>query len=194
MSTIMAAVLVAAGPILALVFAVGVVAVFGLVAWDAFSRRGLRASQADAAAVASLGHEHAVTRMYIERGVARTFVILGASFWGVCSLAAALLYQRGSETLLFIALLPFLMNIACLIIGWRWERTASVMLTLTAAAAIGWGVAVSFEAGVWMLVVLLLVGPMLTAAVLFWLARQGEIDLARYLAPQPEMAVATVER
>lgn len=196
MSTAVAAVLMLGGPILALVVIVGIVALLGLVAYDVIASRRAEPvlSYAEAAHRKSVrARENAVARMYLERGVARTFVILGAAFWGVSSLAASLWYQSGSEALLFIAVIPFLMNIACLIIGWRFERTASVMLVLTASGAIWWAAAHNFELGVWMLFVLLLIGPMLTAAVLFWLARQGELDLAAQLAPAGELAEVPVE-
>lgn len=196
MSEIMAAVLIVSGPVLALVCVVGVFALAGLVAYDvAFSHASAPAvSKAESQARSrSRKQEGAETRMYIERGVARGFVILGASFWGICAAAAALWYQRGAETLLLIALIPFLMNLACLVIGWRWERTASLMLTLTSVGAIWWGIAAGFEPGVWMLVVLLLVGPMMTAAVLFWLARQGEIELELRLAVPQELAPVRIE-
>jgi len=185
------------GPILAVVVIVGIVALVGLVAYDVVTSR--RAEPVLSAAEAAhrktaRAHESAVARMYIERGVARSFVILGAAFWGVCALAASLWYQRGMEALLFIALIPFLMNIASLIIGWRFERTASVMLVLTAGGAIWWAAAHSFELGVWMLFTILLIGPMMTAAVLFWLARQGELDLAARLAPVGDLVEVPVEQ
>lgn len=191
MSTAVAAVLMIGGPILAIVAVVAVLAVVGMVAYDVVtSRRSEPAlSGAELAARAEArGHESAVARMYIERGIARAFVVLGAAFWGVCTIAAALWYQRGQEALFFIAAIPFLMNIACLIIGWRFERTAAVMLSITAAGTIWWAAAHSFELGVWMLFVLLIIGPMATAAVLFWLARQGELDLAARVAPAGELA------
>lgn len=195
MSEIMAAVLIVSGPILALVCVVGVLALVGLVGWDVVeSRRSAPVlSKAETAARStSLENEHAVTRMYIERGVARGFVILGAAFWGICVVAASLWLRSGTMNLLLIVLVPFLMNLASLVIGWRWERTASVMLALTSAGVVWWGIAAGFEAGVWMLYILLLIGPMMTAATLFWLARQGEIELALRLAtPQELVPVAT---
>lgn len=196
MSHVIAAVLMLGGPILFLVVVVGVLALFGLVAYDVIQahRTAPVLSYAEKVRRAKVrAEENAVTRMYIERGVARGFVILGAAFWGVSSLAASLWYQRGMEALLFIALIPFLMNLASLIIGWRFERFASLMLAATAFGATWWAAAHSFELGVWMLFILLLIGPMTTAAVLFWLARQGEIDLAAKLAPQTELVEVPAE-
>jgi hypothetical protein len=196
MSTVIAAVLMLGGPILFLVVVVGAVALMGLLAYDLIQARRAEPvlSYAEKVRRAKIRHEEAaVTRMYIERGVARGFVVLGAAFWGVSTLAASLWYERGMEALLFIALIPFLMNLASLIIGWRFERFASLMLTATAFGATYWAAVHNFELGVWMLFILLLIGPMLTAAVLFWLARQGEIDLAARLAPQAELVEAPAE-
>lgn len=188
MSDMMTVVLMVSGPILAVVFAVGVLALVGLLVYDAVASRKSAPAVAKSAALArDRAHADAVTRMYIERGVARGFVILGAVFWGICAVAAVVWLQRGTAQLLMIVLVPFLMNLASLVIGWRWERTASIMLALTAVGVVWWGVAASFEVGVWALYILLLIGPMSTAAVLFWLARQGEIDLALRLALPQEL-------
>lgn len=196
MSTVIAAVLMLGGPILFLVVVVGIVALVGLVAYDIIQARRAEPALTYAERVRRAKirkEENAVTRMYLERGVARGFVILGTAFWGVSTIAASLWYQGGMEALLFIALIPFLMNLASLIIGWRFERFAALMLSATASGAIWWATVNSFELGVWMLFILLLIGPMLTAAVLFWLARQGEIDLAAKLALQPELVEVPVE-
>jgi len=197
MSDIMAAVLVVSGPILALVCVIGVIALVGLVGWDvAESRRSApKLSKAEVLARSrSLENEHAVTRMYIERGVARGFVILGAAFWGICVVAASLWLRSGTMNLLLIVLVPFLMNVACLVIGWRWERTAAAMLVLTSVGVVWWGIVAGFEAGVWMLYILLLIGPMMTAATLFWLARQGEIELALRVAVPQELTPVPARR
>ena len=173
MSLVFAAVLIVVGLVSAVAIVVAVPVLFGLMAYDVVeSRKNTVPTPKDAP-----------LRIAVERGVARAFVLLGAAFWGVSALAASLWYQRGMEALLFIALIPFLMNIGSLIIGWRFERVASLMLAVTSAGAVWWAAAHSFELGVWMLFVLLLIGPMSTAAVLFWLARQGELDLAAHLVP-----------
>jgi hypothetical protein len=62
-----------------------------------------------------------------------------------------------------------------------------------------WGLANAFEPGVWMLFIVLMIGPMLTASVLFWLARQGEAALELRLsldlhAAEPALAPAEIAR
>jgi len=112
----------------------------------------------------------------------------------LAALAAALWYQRGLESMFFIALAPFLLNMASLVLGWRWERTASITLALTSAAAVAWGVAMNFEPGVWALFTVLLIGPMMTASVLFWMARRGEIAMELQFAAQPELVLAPSDK
>jgi hypothetical protein len=193
MSTTIAAVLVVAGPVMAAVFVIGVLALIGLVTYDAVSSRRAAKARAQAEPVRTAAREAAETRIYLQRGIARAFVILGGAFWGLSLLAAAVWYQRGLESVFFVALIPFLLNMASLVVGWYWERTASVMLALTAAGAVWWAVISNYEPGVWMLFTLLLIGPMLTASVLFWLARRGQIALELSFAAQPELALAAAE-
>jgi hypothetical protein len=190
MDATIAAVLVFGGPIMLAVFAIGVMALTALVTFDVITSRR---HEREAARVQVPTREAAMTRISIERGIARAFVIAGGVFWGVSSLAAAIWYERGLESMFFVALAPFLLNMASLVMGWRWERTASVTLALTSAVAVAWGFASNFEPGVWGLFILLLIGPMMTASVLFWMARRGEVALELRFA-QPELAVATVER
>jgi hypothetical protein len=194
MSTIMTFALMVAGPLLLTVFVVGVVALVGLVGYDVATSRARvpalsPAQVADAAT--SRTEDHAVTRIYMERGVARTFVMVGGVFWGICLAAVLVWFQPGMEKLLYISLLPFLMNVACLIIGWNWERSASIMLVAAAGLSTWWGLANGFELN---LLIMLLVGPMLTAAVLFWMARTGETKLALQLTPAPALVPVEIDR
>jgi len=50
-----------------------------------------------------------------------------------------------------------------------------------------------FEMGVWVIMALFAIGPMLTASVLFWLARRDQEQLDLALAPQAEPVMATAE-
>jgi hypothetical protein len=193
MSTTIAAVLVVAGPLMAAVFVIGVLALIGLVAYDAVSSRRAAKVRARVEPVSTAAREKAETRVYLQRGIARAFVILGGAFWGISLLASAIWYQHSPESVFFVALIPFLLNMAYLVVGWYWERTASVLLALTAVGAVWWGVISNYEPGVWMLFTVLLIGPMLTASVLFWMARRGQIALELSFAAQPELALATAE-
>ena len=195
MSDALGSVLIVAGPVIAIVVAIGVAALLGFVGYDVVTSRRTQPAQVverDARGVRVPSRETAQTRIYLERGVARAFVILGTVFWGSTLFAVIFWYQRGMETLLFAAALPFLMNLACMAVGWYWERTASVLLVLTSIGAVVWGIANNYEPGVWMLFTVLLIGPMMTAAVLYWLARQGEVALELRLALHPELTLSPV--
>jgi hypothetical protein len=194
MSAIMTLVLVIGGPLLAVVFVVGVIALIGMLGFDAVASRRTAPALTAAEAGQRLHvseQEHAVTRMYLERGVARAFVMLGGVFWGICLIAVAVWFRPGMERLLYIVLLPVLMNVACLIVGWYWERTASVMLAVAAGLAAWWGLANGFEPTI---LIMLIIGPMLTASVLFWLARRGEAKLAIRVAAEPTLTPAQIDR
>jgi len=191
MDATIAAVLVFGGPIMLAVLLIGLMALAGLVTFDVITSRR---HEPAAARVRVPTREAAETRISMERVIARAFVIVGGAFWGISLLAAALWYQRGLESMFFIALAPFLLNMASLVLGWRWERTASITLALTSAAAVAWGVAMNFEPGVWALFTVLLIGPMMTASVLFWMARRGEIAMELQFAAQPELVLAPSDK
>lgn len=203
MSNIIAAVLMVGAPLMAAVFVVAVVAVLGLVGYDVVrSREGAaERTQAKAALRArQRTYEDDRTRISLERGIARAFVMIGGAFWGIAVVATLVTYHGDAMgTMALIALVPFILNVACLAVGWFLERTASVMLALISAGAVWWGLANAFEPGVWMLFIVLLIAPMLTASVLFWLARQGEAALELRLSldlrtAEPALAPAEVAR
>ena len=52
-----------------------------------------------------------------------------------------------------------------------------------------WGVIYQFEIGVWMLMTLALIGPMATAAALFWLARRDQDAYEHATALRPQLAL-----
>jgi hypothetical protein len=89
------------------------------------------------------------------------------------------------------ALVPLVAIAATLIIGWYYERVAAALLVLASMGVVAWGVIYQFEIGVWGIMAVFLMGPMLTAATLFWLARrdQDALELALSLHPEvPELA------
>ncbi len=87
---------------------------------------------------------------------------------------------------------PLAATIATLIVGWYYERVAAALLALASVAVVAYGVIYQFELGVWVIMGLFAVGPMLTASVLFWLARRDQeaLELALSLQAEPAMAVA----
>ena len=184
------------GVVLAAVLIIAVPALLGYMAYDTVkSTPGGRVStpEADPDPVRE-SLEAAGRRIKVERGVARTFVIFGGAFWGVATFAGLYTFREtGWEAAAIAAAAPLFAALVTLVIGWYAERVASAMLVLASAAVIYWGASVGFEPGVWMLMTIALIGPMLTASVLFWMAR-GEHKALELRLESPELAMATVER
>jgi hypothetical protein len=115
-------------------------------------------------------------------------------FWAVASFAGLFSFREtGAPSALLAAFLPFAAAIATLIIGWYFERVAAVLLTLASIAVVAYGVIYQFEVGVWVIMGLFVIAPMLTAAPLFWLARRDQEALELALAAQAEPATVAVE-
>jgi hypothetical protein len=164
--------------------AVGVLFAFGLMAYDIAESRKTREFSAEAA------HTH----IAVERGVARGFVVLGAAFWTVAAVAE--LYsggQSGGQAVLY-AFVPLAASLATLVVGWYWERLTSAVLALGALAVVAWGVVYGFSPQTWAIMATMLVGPMLTASVLFWLARSEQEAYERATALSPNLAFAFAAR
>ena len=129
-------------------------------------------------------------RMNMDRIFALGFVIAGGVFWTAASFAALYSYVRaGASVALLAAFYVLAATAATLVIGWYYERAASWLLVAGSVAVVVWGAVASWELGVWILMAIFLVGPMLTAAVLFALAHREqeavEHALAGSLVPAP---------
>jgi hypothetical protein len=183
MSVILAAVLVVTGLLGAIVTAVGIPVLIGTMAYDLFTRRG---------ATTAKTHD-AEERISLERGFARGFVIFGGVFWAVASFAGAATFrQTGLPFAATAAFIPLVATAATLIVGWYFERLTAALLVVASFAAVVWGVMAGFEAGVWLIVVVALIGPMMTAATLFWLARSEQEAFELRLAAQGSAELAPI--
>lgn len=177
MALILGATLLWVGLISAALAAVGIPVVLGMMAWDTFTSPRTERAPRDPE-----------MRMAVERGVARAFVIAGGLFWSSAIFAGLYSFGRsGVGYALLGAFFPLVAVLATIAIGWYYERVASALLALASLAVVAWGVIFQFEAGVWAIMVFALIGPMMTASVLFWLARGEqeafELALARQLEP-----------
>ena len=195
MSFTIAALLIVGGLVLLGAFAFGLLGVIGLTVWDiASSRKNKTAQVATASAVAAkeateLSHDEVRGRIRMERGFARGFVIAGGIFWGIAVFAGMYSFRQESVAWSMLgAFVPLVATLATLAVGWFYERAAAIMLVLASAGVVYWGVVHQFEAGVWILMTLALIGPMMTAAVLFWMARSEQVALELSMASQPELA------
>lgn len=191
MSNIIGAVLMIAGPVGAVVFAVVLLAAVAIMAYDLIAARRARKTEP----VRVISPQDAEESISLKRGVARAFVILGGVFWGGATFAGLYWFGKtGMVSALLAAAIPLLATVVTLVLGWFFERVASVALFAASAVAIYWGVVTGFEIGVWGLVTIALIGPMLTASVLFWLARTEEEALALSLSLDPELRPIPVDR
>ncbi|PKQ16279.1 MAG: hypothetical protein CVT67_05715 [Actinobacteria bacterium HGW-Actinobacteria-7] len=187
MSLIIAAVLLVGVFVSAAALLVGVPLFVGLIARDVMeSRKGAVPPSKD-------------TRLRIaaERGVARAFVIAGGAFWSAAIFAGVTSFkQTGVGNALLAALYPLVACAVTLIIGWYFERVTAALLTIASFAVVAYGVIYNFEFGVWAIMTFVLIGPMLTAGVLFWLARRDQeaLDLALTLHPELALAFASEAR
>jgi len=145
--------------------AVAVPFFFGLLAYDVNESRKRE----------PLEEREAKRRVTVERGWARAFVIGGGAFWSVASLVGLYSFQRtGVNSVLLGAFFPLVACVATLVVGWYYERPTAALLALASVGVVAWGVIYQLEAGAWLLVTLALIGPMMTASVLFWLARADQ--------------------
>ena len=182
------AVLIVAGLVGAVAVIVAVPALLGLAAYDLLESRE-RGASASAAAVPSISLE----RISLERGFARGFVVAGGVFWAVAIFAGMYSFRgTGIAPAMLGAFFPLVAVLATLVIGWYYERVAAALLALASIAVVSWGVIYQFELGVWVLVTLALIGPMMTAAVLFWMARRDQEAFELALASTPELVPAPI--
>lgn len=185
MSLVIAAVLIASALIGTAVLVVAVPALLAFVTYDVVARHEPAGPKT----------RDAILRIAQERGVARAFVILGGAFWSVVLFTGwQALNERGLMDALMGASIPVVACAATLIIGWYYERVASVLLALGSLAVVAWGVIFQFEPVVWAIMVITLIGPMVTASALFWMARREQESYERTMAVRPELAVIFAAR
>jgi hypothetical protein len=134
-------------------------------------------------------------RMNMDRLFARAFVFAGGLFWMIASFAALYNFVKaGASVALLAAFYVFAATGATLAVGWFYERSAAALLILGSAAVVVWGAVAGWELGVWILMALFLIAPMLTAAVLFTMARREQTVVEAALAGQLVPAEITAPR
>ncbi|MDA3936711.1 MAG: hypothetical protein PF636_07620 [Actinomycetota bacterium] len=185
MSLAFAAVLIIVGIVGAVALSIGIPAVIGMMLYDVFKTPRVISEDAGDASF----------RIAVERGVARAFVILGGAFWSVAGFAALYSFREtGATEALLAASIPLVACAVTIIIGWYYERFTAALLLMGSFAVIAWGVIYQFEAGVWAIMTLALIGPALTASVLFWLARRDQEAYERVTALRPDLAFVFAAR
>jgi hypothetical protein len=193
METTIGIILMALGPILAAILLLAVPILLGVMVWDMAKSRRSAPAPAKVDEIDQSWVDAISRRIQIERGVARAFVILGGVFWGLAAFAGYYSYQETGFNAAFLAAsIPLMATVVTLLVGWYSERAAALMLTAASIAVVYYGVITQFEVGVWILMTVALIGPMMTAAVLFWAARRELRTLEIRLA-QLEPAYATAQ-
>jgi len=179
MPIILVAALIIAVPLTVVAFAILTPLVIGAMAYDV----------ADQGKDTFIDPGDLKVRIAVERGVARAFVIAGGAFWSIASFAGLLAFrQTGMGAALLAAFYPLVAVLVALAIGWYYERVVAGLLAIASLAVVAWGVIYQFELGVWMIMAFTLIGPMATAAVLFWLARRDELAFELAISLHPELA------
>ncbi len=137
---------------------------------------------------------HATEIENMERMFARGFVVAGGVFWMIAAFAGPFVFGETTAREAFVtAMWPLIATIVTLLIGWYYERIASLLLFAGAAAVFAWGVMFGWEAGVWMIMGTVMIAPMVIAGVLFLLASHSETETLR-AEHQPVGAVAPAPR
>lgn len=190
MSFIIGVLLVVFELVAAVVVAIAIPAVLGLIAWDVREQRKLAGPTPSA--------KDSILRIASQRGVARGFVILGGAFWTAVLFVAYLAAVRSGEPrmnyALIVAFLPVVACAATLIIGWYYERAAAALLAAATVAAVAWGVIYQFEMGVWMIMTFTLLGPIASSAALFWMARREQEAYEAVHSMEPQLALVFAAR
>jgi peptidoglycan/LPS O-acetylase OafA/YrhL len=115
-------------------------------------------------------------RMNLIRALARALVIAGGAFWVIAAFVGPYVFSTmtlsdSARTMVW----PFLTTVLVLVLGWKHEQLAAVILSAAAAAVFVWGVIYGWNAGTWLFMSGVIIIPMVLAAVLFVVsARTGE--------------------
>ena len=171
--------------------AIGVPLAIGLMAYDVSQDRKTRTAEVKQAREV----RDASVSIATKRGIARAFVIVGAVFWSFATFAN--LYssgQTGAGEAALAALLPLGASLVTLVIGWYWERLTAAALMLGAIGVFAWGVVYQFSVQTWAIMAVMLIGPMVTASVLFWLARRDQEAYEAVTSLRPDLAFAFAAR
>lgn len=122
-------------------------------------------------------------RMNVQRLLARAFVIAGGLIWTVMLFASetAAKYTDFTYTLEEVvaaagtAFLPFAIAVLVFVVGLFYEKLAALLLVIASIGVVAWGVIASWTGPLWVIMAIVLIGPMLLAALLFFLASRMQM-------------------
>lgn len=112
----------------------------------------------------------------MERFIARVLVALGGLFWAILAVGTTLIgpYKGLPEAAMKYAAIPLVAAVVILVIGWRMERLAGILLFVATLAVIVFGAIFAWEIGMWMFMAAALIGPMFMSGTMFMLAARNE--------------------
>jgi predicted anti-sigma-YlaC factor YlaD len=124
-------------------------------------------------------------RMNVYRLAARYLVLFGGLFWAAVVLMGALKLNSNSifdfkpvspslDTALAYSMSWIVVAAVVFVIGLFWERIAAVLLVLAAVGSIAFGVYKGWESGMWIIMLFFIIGPVITSAVLYWMAAREQ--------------------
>ena len=127
------------------------------------------------------------------RLLARVSVGAGGMFWIVAAFAGPFVFENTNlADSIQTALWPFMATVAILAIGWFYEHLAAVLLSAASAAVLVWGVIYDWEPGVWFVMVVVLMAPMMIAAVLFLFASRAGDERSAASEPHPDARATAI--
>jgi hypothetical protein len=111
---------------------------------------------------------------HLARTFARGLVIAGGAFWVIATFGVPLAFPGTSTIDASIGMWPFLAILVILVIGWRYERLAAVLLVAASLVIVAFGFIYEWESGMWIVMGAAIIAPMALAAVLFALSARAE--------------------
>jgi len=116
-------------------------------------------------------------RMNVQRIFARGVVLAGVILTGAAIVGAFARLGYTAQTPLAYAqtaAIPFALAVIVFVIGLWFEVLAAVVLAVGAVGIVVWGLVAGWEAGVWLVMITIVVGPMLFSGALYLLASQTQ--------------------
>lgn len=123
-------------------------------------------------------------RYNVFRVIGSLFVLAGGLFWSSVVFFGfhgfSSFVQSAGNAMIWVAL-----TVAVFGVGLRFPRVAAVMLAIAAAGAVAYGIQIGWELGVWMLVLVWIIAPIVTSGVMYGFAarEQHVCDLESHALP-----------
>jgi len=108
--------------------------------------------------------ERAEDALEIDELIIRLFMIVGAAIWIVAAIMALV---SGAMQVFYGYSVVALFTVGVLAVGWYYERVAETALVIAAGVLVAWGISAGWDVALWLMMGVLLIGPIIIAAGLF---------------------------